>query len=106
MIGTERFLLDRQRPLVQRLGIGIATLVLVEPARLFSDLATSGWSGPSAFSRIASDSLVERLGIGIATLVTVKLRQIVQRCRDIGMVGTERFFTDRQRRLKSGSASA
>ena len=35
----------------------------------------------------------------IATLVVVKRRQIVQRLRDIGMIGTERFFADRQRAL-------
>jgi hypothetical protein len=30
MVGTERFLLDRQRSLVQRLGVGEAAFVAIE----------------------------------------------------------------------------
>jgi hypothetical protein len=30
MVGTERFLADRQRPLAQRLGVGVAALAIVE----------------------------------------------------------------------------
>ena len=57
MIGTERFFSYCQRPLEQRFGVCIATLVLVKLTRLFSDVATSGWSGPKAFSSIANDRL-------------------------------------------------
>jgi len=31
VVGTDRFLVYRQRPLKQRLGVGIATLVFVNP---------------------------------------------------------------------------
>ena len=48
---------------------------------------------------MASDRLIERLGIRIATLVLVQPRKIVQRCRNIGMIGTEGFLTDGQRSL-------
>jgi hypothetical protein len=44
-------------------------------------------------------SLVERLSIGVTTLRSVQLSQVVERCRDIGMVGTERFLPDPQRTL-------
>jgi hypothetical protein len=37
-------------------------------------------------------ALEERLGVGIASLRVVKLRQIVQRCSDMRMIGTERLF--------------
>ena len=57
MVGTERLLADRQRALVERLGLGVAALARYSTARLFSDCATSGWLGPSAFSRIASARL-------------------------------------------------
>ena len=53
MVGAQRLLADRQRALKERLSIGVATLVLVQEARLLSDAPTSGWSGPSTFSRIA-----------------------------------------------------
>ena len=48
--------------------------------------------GTEGFLTDRQRSLVERLGIRIATLVVVQLRQIVQRCRDIGMIGTEGFL--------------
>ena len=48
---------------------------------------------------IANDALVQRLGIGIATLGSIKHCQIVQRRRDIGMIGTKRLFVYRQRAL-------
>jgi hypothetical protein len=44
-------------------------------------------------------SLVERFGIGVATLARIEESQIVERCRDIGMVRSERFFPDRRRSL-------
>ena len=64
MIGTERFLVYCQRPLVQRFRIGIATLLLVQ------------------------------------------LSQIVQRCRDFGMLRTSAFSLIANERFNSGSASA
>jgi hypothetical protein len=44
-------------------------------------------------------SLLERLGVGVAALVVVEQSQVVERCRDVGMVGTMRFLEDRQRSL-------
>ena len=41
MIGTQSFLSDRQRPLIERLGLCVAALIVVESARLLSDNATS-----------------------------------------------------------------
>ena len=42
-------------------------------------------------------SLVERLGVGVATVTHVEHSQVVQRSRDVGMVGAEHLFFDRQR---------
>ena len=62
-------------------------------------VATTGWSGPSAFSRIARVALVERLGLGVAALGLVQLGQVVERLCDIGVVGAQRLLVDRQRAL-------
>ena len=57
MIRTQRLFADRKRALVQRLGLGVAALRLVKQRQVVEAAPTSGWSGPSAFSRIASARL-------------------------------------------------
>ena len=42
MIGAERLLSDRQRALVERLGVGIATLCIVKRRQIVQAVATSG----------------------------------------------------------------
>ena len=42
---------------------------------------------------------MQRFGIGIATLLVVQRTQIVERTCHIGMVGTERFLSNRQSSL-------
>ncbi len=60
-------------------------------------MATSGWSGPSAFSSIAECvTLVERLGLGVAALAPLEHGQVVERGADIGVVGAERLLADRE----------
>ena len=44
MVGTERLLADRQRSLVERLGVGVATLVLVELSQIVERLSRH-WDG-------------------------------------------------------------
>ena len=57
VVFAERLLVDRQRALVELLGVGILALPEYTMARLLRVMATSGWSAPSAFSRIASARL-------------------------------------------------
>ena len=64
-----------------------------------SAVATSGWSGPSAFSPIAQRALVERLGVGVAALGLVQRGQVVERGGDIGVIGAERLLADRESAL-------
>ena len=68
MIGTERFLPDRQRPLVERLGVGIATLGLVKLRQIVQRRSDIGMIGTERFLADRQRSLVERLGVGVATL--------------------------------------
>ena len=58
VVGAQRLLADGERALVERLGLGVAALgVDRATARLLSEVPTEGWSGPSAFSRMASARL-------------------------------------------------
>ena len=54
MLGAERLLADGERALVERLGLRVGAGAWYSPARLLSEMAVSGCSGPSAFSRMAS----------------------------------------------------
>ena len=69
MIGTEGFLTDGQRSLVERLGIRIATLVTVQRRKIVQRCRNIGMIGTEGFLTDGQRSLVERLGIRIATLV-------------------------------------
>ena len=62
-------------------------------------MPTSGWSGPSAFSRMARLRLIERLGLGVAALGSVQVGQVVERGADVGVVGPQRLLTDREAAL-------
>ena len=44
-------------------------------------------------------ALVERLGISEPAAPLIEIGEIVQRARDIGMIGAEHLFADRQRAL-------
>ena len=44
-------------------------------------------------------ALNQRLGLGVLALGVVEPRQVVEALRDIGMLGAEGFFADRQRAL-------
>ena len=73
MIGTERFFADRQRALVERLGVGIAALVVVKHRQIVQRLRDIGMIGTKRLFSDRQRALVERLGVGIATLLLVKL---------------------------------
>jgi hypothetical protein len=99
MLGTARFLIDRQRSLIQRLGVRVATLLLVQRREIVQRFRKIGMLGTERFLPDGQCSLEKRLGVRIATLLEVQRREIVQRISDIGMLGTERFLIDRQRSL-------
>ena len=63
-------------------------------------VAVSGWSGPSAFSRIASARSIERPRAGEVALGLKQAGEVVEARRRIGMLGAERLLADRQRALE------
>jgi hypothetical protein len=57
--------------------------------------------------RLLSDgegALVERLGVSVAALVVVEEGQVVEVGGGVGMVRSQRFFSDGEAPLQSGSA--
>ena len=69
MIGTEGFLRDGQRALVERLGLGVAALSLVEQSEVVQRPRDIGMIGTERLLVDRQRSLVERLGVGVATLL-------------------------------------
>ena len=106
MIAPEHFFADRQRPLDQRLGLGIAALDLVDLAEIVQQGRDRGMLRTGRFLVDRKRPLEQRLGIGMAVLFLVKRRQIVQGLPDVGMAGPSAFSRIASARLNSGSASA
>ena len=70
MIGPERLFVDRQRPLVERLGLGVAALVVIEQSQIVQRHRDIGMIGPERLLLDRQRPLVERLGLGVAALVS------------------------------------
>ncbi len=74
----------------------VAFFVTYRIARLLRDCATSGCSGPSAFSRIAQCTLIQGLGLSIVGSFPVNVCQAVKRCCDIRVVWAKSLLAYRQ----------
>ena len=77
MIHTERFLVDAQRPRIERLGLGEATLRVVKPRQVVQRSANIRMLGAQRFLVNHQRPPIERLHLGVATLLFVKPRQVV-----------------------------
>ncbi len=77
MLGTERFLSDHQRPLVERLGVGISALAAVERSQVVQRLRDIAMVGTEGFLADRQRALEERLGLGVSALVVIDRSQVV-----------------------------
>jgi hypothetical protein len=69
MIGTEDLFVNCQRPLVQRFGIGVTTLLIVTESQIVQRFCDIGVIGTKHFFAYGQRVLEQRFGIGVATLV-------------------------------------
>src|SRR5262245_31898215 len=65
MLGPERFLADGERSLIERLGLLISPLRIVECCQIVEALSRIGMFGPEPFFADGKSPLKERLGFGI-----------------------------------------
>ena len=109
MVGAERLLAQRQGALVQRLGLGVAALALVQKGEVVERGADRGVVGAERLLGDRQGALVQRLGLGGAALAVVQHGEVVERLADIGVVGAERLLEERQgalvQRLGLGGAA-
>jgi hypothetical protein len=62
MVGTERLLVDGQRAFVERLGVGVATLLSVELSQVVEARRDLGMIGTERLLVDGQRAFVERLG--------------------------------------------
>ena len=87
----QRLLFDRQRPLVQWLGLGVLALVFVEPRQIVQGRRRVRVVWPQRLLVDRQRPLVQWLGLGVLALVVVEQRQIVQGRAVSGWSGPNAF---------------
>ena len=83
--------IDRERSLVERFGIGVTALVIVQKRQIVQRQRDIGMVGPKRFLMDGERSLVKRFGVGIAALVFLQQGQIVQPHGKMAMLGPSDF---------------
>ena len=101
MVRTEGFFEDRERALVEPLGLAVAALVPVENRQIVEACGGIGVVRTECFFFDRERTLEERLGFGVAALVPIELRQIVEICGGRGVVGTEQTLGEGQCLLRA-----
>jgi hypothetical protein len=77
MVGTSRFLVDHQRLLIERFGIRVATLVVVERSQAANRRRDVGVVRTERLFSDRQRALVKRLGVSVATLAAIELSKVV-----------------------------
>ena len=99
MIGTEGCFADRERALAQRFGIGITTLPVVQQTAGCSAMSQHRDDRDRALSLVLPTRVCIAARLRHSDPACVENSKIVQRLRDIRMIGTEGLFAYRQRAL-------
>ena len=86
MIGATLLFYDGERALAQRLGCGVAALLLVDGSEPAKRLPQVGMVGAQCLFRNRQRTLDERLGLGVAPLRLKVPRQLVERATQISDV--------------------
>ena len=100
MIRPKRTLADRERAAIQRLGIGIALLVLVEAGKIVERTRDVGMIRSQRLFADRERALDRRFGIGVAAEIAIDLANVVQDRGDRRMLGPGGLLVDRERALK------
>ena len=78
MVGAEGLFPDRQRALVERLGLRVLALVAIQRGQIAQARGHTGMVGAEGLFFDRQRALVERLGLGVLALGDIELGQVVQ----------------------------
>src|SRR5438876_239990 len=96
MIGTQLLFTDRQSSLVERQGLAVLALALVEPCQVVEATCCVGMIGTQLLFSDRQSSLQERHGLAVLALALVEHSQVVEAGCRVGVRGSQRLFSDRQ----------
>src|SRR5215471_12471731 len=99
---TARLFRDRERALVQRLGVGIAALVRIEAGEIIDRDAYIVMIGAERFLRDPDRAREKRRGVGVTALLAIKLAEVVECGGDAPVIGAERLFQNLQTAFVEG----
>ena len=105
MLGTERLLPDGERALIERLGLRVLALGMVEQRQVVEARGHIGMLGAEGLLPDGERALIERLGLRVLALGMVERRQVVEARGHIGDV-RGRGSSPRWRARLLGSAVA
>ena len=91
MLGPEGLLEDRQRPLIERLGLGVPALGLVEQGQVVEALGHVRVLGPEGLLEDRQRPLIKRLGLGVPALGLVEQGQVVEALGQATVLRAETF---------------
>ena len=96
VVGAEGFLADRQRSLVELLGLCVLGLAVVEACEVVEARRRIGVVGAEGLFLDRQSSLVERLRLGVLGLLGVEECEVVEARRRIKMVRADVLFCHRK----------
>ena len=77
MLRAQRFFNDRDRALVERLGVAVAALVTIKPREVAQRLANVRMVGTQRFFEDRDRTLGERFGAALAALVPIQPCEVI-----------------------------
>ena len=96
MIGPQRLLPDRQGAKVERLGLGISALAVVQNCEVIEAAGGIGMIGPQRLLPDRQGAKEEGLGFGVGALAQVQLCEVVKAAGSNGMIVPQRLLFERQ----------
>src|SRR6202167_2506315 len=97
MVGAQRFLVDGEGALEERLGANILPSRLIQQREVVEWSGHSGMVGAQRFLVDGEGALVERLGANILPSRLIQQREVVEWSGHSGMVGAQRFIAEERR---------
>ncbi len=91
MLRPKRLLVDRQRPLVERLGLGVLALDAVKLRQVIEARGYQGVLRPKRLLQDRERAFVEWLGLAVAALGVIDQRQVVETSGEAYVIRPKRF---------------
>jgi len=96
MVLSERVLKNAEPALMERLGFGVAALLLIKQSKIVQRQSEGGMIATESFLDNGQGSLQKRLGVRVASLIAVVQPEMVEGFSDLRMLRAEGAFENSQ----------